>query len=48
MEELNKKNDALVGEIADREAIIAELMHAYVHPTSIHDLLAHQDISHYT
>jgi hypothetical protein len=48
MEELNKKNDALVGEIADREAIIAELMHAYVHPTGTHTLPAHQDISQYT
>jgi hypothetical protein len=41
MEELNKKNDALVGEIADREAIIAELLDTYVHPTATRALPAH-------
>jgi hypothetical protein len=46
VEELYTKNDALVGEIADSEAIISKLMDAYVHPTATHALLAHLETAH--
>jgi hypothetical protein len=48
VEELNTKNDVLVGEIADSEAMIAKLMDAYVHPTATHALLTHLETAHLT